>query len=107
MNISSEVNNVKHSTPGTTPMYEMLLFFHHWREDFKNEKMLRAFMDKAKLLLNKEYSCLQSAYNSGKMSKNYEENNDQYKELYKKKFPMNSRNIDLSDYHFAKLNPEE
>jgi hypothetical protein len=45
MNISSELKNVNFTTPGTTPMYEMLLFFHHWREDFKNDNMLNAFME--------------------------------------------------------------
>lgn len=103
----SEVNNVKHSTPGTTSMYEMILFFHHWREDFKSQKMLNAFLSKAESLLNKEYFYLQDAYNEGKRSKNCLDNDDQYKDLYKKRFPMNSRNIDLSDYNFARLNPEE
>ena len=109
MNISSELKNVNFTTPGTTPMYEMLLFFHHWREDFKNDNMLNAFMEKAKSLLEKEYSCLQSAYNLGKSSKEFAI----YSDVYKKNYPVNSRNIELKpekkydDFNFAKLNPEE
>jgi hypothetical protein len=109
MNISSELKNVNFTTPGTTPMYEMLLFFHHWREDFKNDNMLNAFMEKAKSLLEKEYICLQSAYNLGKSSKEFAV----YRDAYKKNYPVNSRNLELKperkydDLNFAKLNPEE
>jgi hypothetical protein len=104
-----EINNVKFTTPGTSPMYEMLLFLHHWSEDFKNKAMFDAFMDKAKILLDREYSCLNSAYNAGKAAKD----GQVYKDVYKHNYPINSRNMDIkdepkyNDLHFAKLNPEE
>jgi hypothetical protein len=101
--------NVGFSNPGATPMYEMLLFIYLWGEDFKTDKMKSSFIEKAKVLLEREYKMIRKAYLDGKKSSSHVES----KEYYSESYPMNGRAVHFEDeegYRDAKfigLNPEE
>jgi hypothetical protein len=54
-------NNVMFNTPGTSPMYEMLLFIHHWSEDFPTKSMKDSFIKKTQILLTRESKVIHAA----------------------------------------------
>jgi len=101
-------NNVMFNTPGTSPMYEMLLFIHHWSEDFPTKNMKDSFIKKAQILLNRESKVIHAAFEAG--MKASVPNPEYYKESFKSN-RMSILDIEeekgYRDELFIGLNPEE
>jgi hypothetical protein len=101
-------NSVMFNTPGTSPMYEMLLFIYHWGEDFSSKTMKESFIKKAQILLLRESSAIYSAFEAGMRASS--PNPGYYKNIFKHN-RMTHNELEEEQYHndksFAKLNPEE
>jgi hypothetical protein len=101
-------NNVMFNTPGTSPMYEMLLFIHHWSEDFPTKSMKDSFIKKTQILLTRESKVIHAAFEAG--MKASVPNPEYYKESFKSN-RMSILDIEeekgYRDELFIGLNPEE
>ena len=101
-------NSVMFETPGTSPMYEMLLFIYHWGEDFPTKSMRDSFIKKAQILLMRESKAIHAAYEAGMKA------SVPNPEYYRQSFKSNRMSIidveeekGYRDEKFIGLNPEE